>query len=137
MGANNLSVFRGAFNISTAFTGPAGGPKDFDIILTFAIPFLYNPSAGNLLLDIRKFSTEPTFFFDAQSTTGDSVSNVRNTSNVNAATANESTTVGYVARFTFAPATSQVIPEPGTLALLVGGGLLPLAGAVVRKRRKA
>ena len=30
----------------------------------------------------------------------------------------------------------QVVPEPGTLAL-AGMGLLPLAGAVVRKRRKA
>jgi len=136
VGADNLSVFRGAFDISTANTGPAAGPRDFDIVLTFTTPFLYDPGAGNLLLDIRKFSTEQTFFFDAEDTPGDAVSNARNTTDVNAATANLNNTTGYVARFTFAPAPGGVVPEPGTLAL-AATGLLPLARAVVRKRRKA
>jgi len=34
------------------------------------------------------------------------------------------------------PSAQQIVPEPGTCALLATG-LLPLAGAVVRKRRKA
>jgi hypothetical protein len=50
-----------------------------------------------------------------------------------------SSQVGTIASTPFAtppPPTGNVIPEPGTLAL-AATGLLPLAGAVVRKRRKA
>ena len=132
VGGNNLSVFRGAFNISTAFTGPGAGPKDFDIVLNFTTPFLYNPGEGNLLLDIRKFSTELTFFFDTESTFGDAVSSVQNSTDVNATTGTASD-AGYVARFTFSPAVTAA-PEPGTVAL-VAMGLMGTAGMVIRRKK--
>ena len=63
-------IFSGALAFSSAFTGPAGGPKDFDILVDLTTPFFYNPALGNLLLDVRNFSGEPTppsTFFDAVS----------------------------------------------------------------------
>ncbi len=56
VGANDTIVFQGPLNISSAVTGPVGGPKDFDIIVPLTTPFVYNPAAGNLLLDIRNYN---------------------------------------------------------------------------------
>jgi hypothetical protein len=122
VGANDTVVFnRGPLSLSSAYTGPDAGPKDFDIILNFTNPFIYNPSDGNLLLDIRKFSSDTTIFFDAAFTLEDSVSIVFAAGDVNAATANGETTSGLVTQFTVTP-----VPEPsGILGLgAFGGGLL-------------
>jgi hypothetical protein len=53
LGADNTLVISGPLSYSSAFTGPAGGPKDFDVVLSFTTPFLYNPANGNLLMDVR------------------------------------------------------------------------------------
>ena len=45
-GTNPESVV-GAVTLFSTFTGPDGGPKDFDIIIPLNHPFTYNP-AGNL-----------------------------------------------------------------------------------------
>jgi len=42
------------------------GPKDFDIVINLQTPFLYDPSASNLLLDVRIFAGENTTQFDAE-----------------------------------------------------------------------
>jgi hypothetical protein len=47
----------GPVTISSAFTGPAGGPKDFDIYIPFTKAFRYDPAAGNLLIDIKRDGT--------------------------------------------------------------------------------
>jgi hypothetical protein len=53
-GADDITVFpMGPLTISSAYTGPAVGPKDFDIVINLNSPFIYNPANGNLLLDIR------------------------------------------------------------------------------------
>lgn len=57
VGANDTTVFNGSLTLSSAFTGPAGGPKNFDIVIQLTSPFYYNPTMGNLLLDIRDFSS--------------------------------------------------------------------------------
>jgi len=135
VGANDTVVFSGALSLSSAFTGPAGGPKDFDILINLSTPFLYDPSAGNLLLDVRNFGGGTTTPFDAENTVGDGVSRVATYADgVNPATGDFRDSVGLVTRFTFAPDIG-VVPEPGTLAL-AGTGLLPLAGAVVRRKRR-
>lgn len=56
VGFDDTIVFSGALNISSQFTGPPGAPRDFDIIIPLSTPFLYNPAAGNLLLEVRNFS---------------------------------------------------------------------------------
>jgi hypothetical protein len=55
VGADDTTVYSGALTISSAFTGPSGGPKDMDIVVKLQTPFLYNPTNGNLLTDIRVF----------------------------------------------------------------------------------
>ena len=43
IGSNNQLVFSGSLSLSSAFTGPAAGPKDFDVTITLQTPFLYDP----------------------------------------------------------------------------------------------
>lgn len=52
VGADDTTVYSGALHLSSQFTGPAGGPKDMDIVVTLQTPFLYDPANGNLLLDV-------------------------------------------------------------------------------------
>ena len=83
-GTNLTTVFDGALSISSQFSGPALGPKAFDIVVNFTTPFLYNPLAGNLMIDIKNFSGEPTSAIDADVSSGDFASRVSN-GDVNAA----------------------------------------------------
>src|SRR6185503_15465857 len=46
IGTNDTIVFAGALSLSSQFTGPAFGPKDFDIDIPFSTPFLYDPADG-------------------------------------------------------------------------------------------
>lgn len=51
VGPSPVLVYNGPFTLSSAFSGPAGGPKDFDITIPLQTPYLYTPSQGNLLVD--------------------------------------------------------------------------------------
>lgn len=56
IGSNDMVVVnRGPLILSSGFTGPAGGPMDFDIFIDLDTPFIYNPTAGNLLMDVRNY----------------------------------------------------------------------------------
>ena len=129
VGANDTVVFaRGPLTLSSAFTGPPNGPKDFDIIITLTTPFLYNPAMGNLLLDVRNFGGGSTCSFDAVFTPADGVSRVFSLTGVNATTGSTDT-LGLVTGF-------NIVPEPGTAMLLAGGGtLLALFGGCRRRQR--
>jgi hypothetical protein len=133
LGADNTIVFSGALSLSSSFTGPPGGPKNFDIIINLTTPFLYNPAAGNLLMDVRNFNAGTTTQFDATgSTTGDAVSRIFTSgSGVNSPTADFSDSNGLVTQFTFA-----AVPEPGTLAL-VGATGVAMLGYYWRRRQQA
>ncbi len=119
-----------ALALSSAFTGPAGGPKAFDIIITFTTPFFYDPALGNLLLDVRNFGGGTTTLFDAQSMLNDSISRVGTFGGgVGSATGNFADSLGLVTKFTYAPAAA---PENAESALLLGLG----AGALFWLRRR-
>jgi hypothetical protein len=65
-GADKTLVHSGSLSLSSADTGPAGGPKAFDIVINLTTPFLYNPGSGNLLLEVQNFGGGTTTFFDAE-----------------------------------------------------------------------
>jgi len=124
IGGNDTVVFGGApLVLSTLFTGPGEGPKDFDIVINLTTLFFYNPAEGNLLLDIRNTAAGPIpYFLDAESTLGDSISSMF-ALDVNAATGRlhpSDPSLALVPRFT------TVVPEPGSLALMLVGCVLLL-----------
>lgn len=51
VGADETVVYNGTIALASAFTG--GAPKDFDFVIRLTTPFVYDPAAGNLLLDIQ------------------------------------------------------------------------------------
>jgi hypothetical protein len=132
VGADDKVVYTGSLGISTSFTGPAGGPKAFDIIINLANPFFYNPNLGNLLLDVTNFSGASQLtcalapcmdFLDAESTLVDSVSRIWSPIGGSSFPHLGHDTSGLVTQFT-------IVPEPRNFGLfaisslfLVGWGL--------------
>ena len=103
-------------------------PQPFEVLLVLQSPFYYNPSSGNLLLDIRSFSGGTTGPLDATDVLGDSVSIV-STGPANAVTGFAGTD-GLVTRFTIIS-----VPEPGVQSLVTIGGAL-VAFALRRAQRE-
>jgi hypothetical protein len=132
VGADRTTVFSGSLSLSSANTGPANGPKDFDIVINLQNPFLYNPTLGNLLLDVSNFSGGRTTQFDAHFMGGDSVARVFSLSgNVNEATGSTDS-LGLVAQFTLAPVP---VPEPTSGMGLLAIGTLGALSGLLRKRQ--
>jgi hypothetical protein len=101
----------------------------FDLTITFPHPFAYDPTTGNLLLEVFNFSTPPfpNNFFDAVQNDA-STSNTRDMIDVADGVTHHFFTdpVGLVTQFTF------TVPEPGAIGS-VASALLALAGL---KRRR-
>lgn len=129
VGGNNQTVFSGALALSSADTAGPGGTRAFDITIALNTPFFYDPSQGNLLLDVRNFAGGTTTQFDAHTVTGDSIS--RGFTNVVGGVGNATgltDTSGLVTQFQI-----QAVPEP--VSMIVFGGLA-VAGIVGYRRRK-
>ena len=134
VGSDDSVVFSGPLSLSSSDTGPAAGPKNFDIVINLTTPFLYDPGTGNLLFDVRNFGGGRTTQFDAHEVFLDSVSRLWSVSSngVNDTTGSSDSS-GLVARFT-TQAVTTAIPEPSSLALL-SLGALSLAGCGWRRRK--
>jgi len=125
--ANNVGaddtvvVNRGSLPLSTSATG--GPPHDFDMVIALDNQFLYDPSAGNLLIDFLLYSQTDGTWVDGHWSAG--VGRVW-ASDVTALTG-AAQDFGVVTQFT------TVVPEPSTVVLLALGGL----GCVLLRRRRS
>jgi hypothetical protein len=139
-GGDEKTVYSGSILLSSADTGPSGGPKDFDIVIDLQNPFLYDPNQGNLLLDVRTFSSTKTTSFDAEKTPGDSISRVYSL-DPNASIADVADTTGLVTKFTTTTATSipepTAIPEPSSTVGVLAVGALTGVSLLKRKQKEA
>jgi hypothetical protein len=126
VGANDTVVFNGPLSLSSAFTGHAGGPKDFDIVITLTTPFVYNSASGNLLLDVRNFGGGYTTVFDsdASSTATQRVwaENVGDAAGINIGD------TGLITQFRFTS-----VPEPQLVSLV---GLALVAARRLRQSKR-
>jgi hypothetical protein len=103
VGPDEVIVYNGEATYGTSQVGPLPpGPMPFDVVIPLQTPFLYDPSQGNLLMDVRRTGTTLTVarFLDAVSVAGDGVSRVYN-ADVNATVASASNTLGLVTQFHF------------------------------------
>jgi hypothetical protein len=108
IGGPQTTVYSGALSLSSAFTGPAAGPKDFDIVINLQTPFFYNPALGNLLIEVKNFADGTTNQFDAQIGSGvaSRVYNLDN--NPNAVTGTTADNSALVTKFVFADDLLQI-----------------------------
>jgi hypothetical protein len=118
-------------DLTTVFTGTVSetlaGNGTFDFFINFSSPFLYNPTLGNLLLDVFVTNTSGGIApFDA----GNSPDTGRLFNLGGNGTATPGPNFGLVTRFDV-----TAVPEPATISL-VGIGVLAMLVAEYRRRRK-
>lgn len=118
IGADDRVVYSGSLTLS----GSGGqNPNPFNAIINLQSPFLYTPSQGNLLLDIRINQAGSGFIPALDATSGSPfTSRVRSFNDVNSA-AGTADPIGLVTQFN----TPAGVPEPSALTLCACGlGLL-------------
>ena len=102
LGADNTLVFNGTLNWTTGNLPGPGNTRQFDIVFPCTTPFLYDPAAGNLLLDTQLSG-------NGQSITLDTVEGnptareIVNTTSSNGVTADFVAPFVQVTQFTFQP----------------------------------
>ena len=132
VGPDNTQVFSGPLQTAVTFTGDA---TNFQVVINFTTPFYYDPSKGNLLLDIVNSEGGVEVPPDQQEldgtlVTGDAISRAYNYGDATAATVGQSggvdekDTYGLITRFNAINAVSRKVHgDAGTFD--VG---LPLVG---------
>ena len=110
LGTNNTLVFGGTVILTTGNLPGPGNTRQFDYVFPFTTPFLYDPAAGNLVLDLKIEASGSALTFDTVS--GDpAIGRVFAFGSSTATTGDIRASL--VTQFTFEP-----IPEPATVALL-------------------
>lgn len=64
LGTNNTLVFNGTLTWTTANLPSLGNTRQFDNVFPLTTPFLYDPAAGNLLLDFQQSADGSAFTSD-------------------------------------------------------------------------
>ena len=135
IGSNVATVYQGALTLSTAATGTATQP--FDYTINFQNPFLYDPSKGNLLLDVNVLGTVSGsgfgfLTFDTVNTFNDGIYSVLDISN-GAATNGTLSTAGAISLFG-GNLVAAAAPEPATWGMMILG--FGVVGTAMRRRQK-
>ena len=134
-GLNVIDVIpRSNVTYSSAAMSSNGVTRDFDVTFDFVNPFFYDPSKGNLLLDLTSFggSNRSGTTLDGQNVLADGTSSLflQNGTGGNGVTS----TFGFVTQFQTSDMAAAV-PEPATWALmLLGFGFV--GGAMRRGKEK-
>jgi hypothetical protein len=123
VGSNVETVYSGALTLTTQAIGPPNGPDNFDYSINLQNSFIYNPLAGNLLLDVlipttATVSGNGTFgfdTFDAVNNVGDGIFGLTSNSD-GGATTGVLTPSGPITQFSFSPLSS--VPEPSSAAMV-------------------
>ncbi|MBI1176447.1 hypothetical protein GC207_03305 [bacterium] len=97
-GSDEVTVFDGTWTYSSPSTVANGVVRPFDIVLPLTTPFTYDPSAGNLLFDIRTTSNTGSVWTDGVNSS--QLSRVQASFDPNAATGNAEQT-GDVIQLTY------------------------------------
>jgi len=132
VGLNDTVVFaRGPLAIASS--GP-GNPEAWQVMIPLSTAFFYQPSAGNLLLDVRNFAGGMTSFLDGRELIGDTLSSVYAFTGDGSGSVDSLSgsriTFGFANLIQFTP-----VPEPGTSWLL--GVSLGALGFVLWKRKRS
>ena len=67
LGTNNTLVFDGTVTVTTGNLPGPGNTRQFDYVFPFTTPFLYDPAAGNLVLDLQIVGNGSAVTFDTES----------------------------------------------------------------------
>ncbi len=67
LGPDNTLVFDGTVNLTTGNLPGPGNTRQFDYVFRFTTPFLYDPAAGNLVLDLQIEANGSAVTFDTVS----------------------------------------------------------------------
>lgn len=136
IGSDVATVFTGPLTLTTSSTLLPNGTQAFDYVITLQTGFVYDPAAGNLLLDtlvpvgasVRGngfFGSFPRF--DTTSRANDGIAAVINNPSTGSAASGFLSTSGPVTRFELTPV--AVVPVPPSLVLgLAGAGPCLLVG---------
>ena len=135
LGPNDSLVYSGSIRLTIDPTGDL----NFPVHIPLQHPFLFDPRAGNLLMDVRNFETQnsppPPFpqnppLFEAQDRFGDTLSFVASF-DVNSPSANIFVqSEGLVTEFTVTP-----VPEPGSIWLVASACAAWLLSLAARRSR--
>jgi hypothetical protein len=134
IGVDVTTVFQGALNFAAPTT------DDFEYVISFASGFTYDPSKGNLLLDVQipvgSTVDGPGFFlasYDVANQFNDGVYSVNAVFDGNASVG-IANTAGTITRFT-GQALAGAVPEPASWAFMITG--FGMVGGAMRRRSGA
>jgi hypothetical protein len=127
-GSDTTLVYSGPLSISSAFTGPAGGPKDFDIVIPLQAPFVYDPSLGNLLVELKNFTGLSTGnFVDFSNDATDNASRMWASSSLDASVAEATDSYADILQLIYEPARmdgpAKIVSQPQDQMALAGGSI--------------
>lgn len=129
IGANNATVFNSAITLSSANLPGPGNTKLFDIVITLTTSFLYDPTAGNLLLDMRNFGSAFTGFVDAQGDSSGTITRLAFVDNDPNGTTGSVQAGGAVIEFGYV-----VVPVPSGVTLVLMAFVCGLSYQVYRRQ---
>ncbi len=131
-GPDKTLVFDGAVTYPLLGTGPPDGPRDFADGMRLPTPFYYDPSVGNLVIELQDFDKNYPIpaSVDLVTIHSDDIRTMLSVGDPSAAS-------GFILPNIVVPFRFEMVPEPSTFALGVVCGCAALFGATRRPYKKS